>query len=272
LKKKGLALAAAVCCAVFRAEGARAGDAAFPADLPPSAWVVELGGYGILQPTWLGSKSYELSFRPIGELHQAGDWPWLSFPNDSTTYSLFATDDVRAGPAASFSLQSRLHGQDIDLRLGKADVTTQGGAFVEYYPLNTIRTRVEVLQGITGNTGLAANLSADYIWRPRPDWTLTFGPRAQIVNDEYASTYFSTQYALAHGSIYSPFHAEGGLLTSGAEFTGKYDWSGRVSTKFFLDYNQLIGDAADSPRVTSRGAAEQVIVGIGATYRFAIER
>ncbi len=272
MRARRLAIAGSVCCAAFCAGAARAEDAPFGSDLPPSAWIVNLGGYGILEPLWLGSKSYNLTFRPIGDIRQPGDKEWLPFPNDATTYSLYQTDSFRVGPAGSFSLQSRLHGQDIDLRLGRADIDTQGGAFVEYYPLDFIRTRAEVLQGVTGNAGLAVNLSADYIWRPRQDWALTFGPRAQIVSDQYASEYFSTQYALAHNNNYAPFHAQGGLLTSGAEFTSKYDWTSRVSTRFFLDYNQIVGDAADSPRVNARGAAEQVIMGVGATYRFAIER
>lgn len=256
--------------ALVSASAAHALDFPPPEDAPPSAWIVDLGGYGVLQPIWLGSKHYELGFRPIADIRQADDRQFLSFPNDAITYSLLETDSFRAGPAVSISLQSRLHGQDIDLRLAKADVTTQGGGFIEYYPLESIRTRAEVLQGVTGNSGLAVNFSADYIWRPRPDWTLTFGPRAQFANDQYASEYFSTQYAFAHNNLYSPFRVEGGLLSSGAELMGKYDWTSRVSTKFFLDYNQLVGDAAESARVATRGAAEQVTFGIGATYQFTV--
>jgi MipA family protein len=271
MKAWRLVIAMSACGALACANAARGLDFPPPEDAPPSAWIVDLGGYGVVQPTWLGSKHYELGFRPIADIRQAGDRQYLSFPNDAITYSLLETDNLRAGPAGSISLQSRLHGQDIDLHLGKADITTQGGAFVEYYPLGSIRTRAEVLQGITGNPGLAVNLSADYIWRPRPDWTFTFGPRAQLANDRYASGYFSTQYAFAHHNVYAPFRAEGGLMSSGAELTGKYDWTSRISTRLFLDYNQLVGDAAESARVSAKGAPEQVTLGIGATYRFAVQ-
>ncbi len=237
----------------------------------PSAWIVEFGGYGVLEPTYEGSKRYTLGFKPQFDIRDSRDREWLSFPNDAIDYNLFETPNFRAGPAATVTLQSRIHGEDIDLRIGKADVNLRAGAFAEYYPVYNIRTRVELLQGITGNSGFAANFSADYIWRPAMDWTLTIGPRAQLVNDTYASDYFSTQFALKN-HIYTPFRAEGGLLSSGAEMTGKYDWSPQVSAKFFIDYNQLMGDAADSPRVNLRGSSEQVIVGVGATYKFVIER
>ena len=201
---------------------------------------------------------------------KAGSKEWLTFPNDAVGYALFETSNFRAGPAGTLSLQSPYHGQDIDLRLGKAEADLAGGAFAEYYPAAYIRTRVEVLQGITGNTGLAANFSADYIWHPATDWTLTFGPRVQIADAQYASDYFSAQNAKMTGT-YVPFHAEGGVLSSGAEFTGKYNVTSHVSTKFFLDFNELVGDAADNPRVSAKGTSDQFVAGVGASYKFAVQ-
>ncbi len=260
------------CCAILCAGlPARAADLPLAEGVQPSAWIVELGGYGVFEPTYQGSRNYNMTFKPQVDIRETGDKEWLSFPNDAIDYSVYETANFRAGPAGTITLQSRYHGQDIDLRLGKADVNLQAGAFAEYYPIENIRTRVELMQGVTGNTGFATNLSADYIWRPYSDVVLTLGPRAQIVNDQYASDYFSTQLAIKYNS-YVPYRAEGGLLSTGAEMTGTYAWTQNLTAKFFLDYSQLMGDAADSPRVNFRGNAEQVIVGVGASYKFTIER
>ncbi len=126
-----------------------------------------------------------------------------------------------------------------------------------------------MLQGITGNTGLAANFSADFIWHPVTDWTLTFGPRVQIANAQYTSDYFAAENAKKTG-VYAPFQAQGGVLSSGVELTGKYDVTRHVSTKFFLDFNELVGDAADNPRANERGTSEQFVAGFGASYKFAV--
>ncbi len=270
MKRKVVLASQAICVLLCAAPTGRAADIYSLENAPPSAYVVELGGYGVLAPAYEGSNHYVMSFKPIFYYTSPGDRQWLSFPNDAIDINLYETSNFRAGPAASITLQSRYHGEDIDLRLGKADVDLQTGAFAEYYPLANVRTRVEVLQGITGNPGLAANLAADYIWRPAADWTLTLGPRAQIVNDEYASAWFSTENAKKTGT-YVPFRAEGGVLYAGAEFTGKYDWSKEISGRFYMDYDQLMGDAADSPRVSIRGSSEQFIVGAGISYKFAIE-
>ncbi len=223
-----------------------------------------------MEPVYEGSKHDTLAFKPQIEFRQAGDREWLSFPNDAFDLNFYQTANFHAGASANLTLQSRFHGEDIDLRLGKADVDLAGGAFAEFYPVNFIRTRVEMLQGVTGNSGFAANLSADYIWRVAPDLTLTAGPRATIADDRYASDYFSTQNAQRTG-IYTPFKAEGGILSSGAELTSKYALTDRLAAKLYIDYEQLMGDAADNPRVTQRGTAEQFIAGIGASYRFAVE-
>lgn len=259
-----------LCAFACATSSARAFEITSPDDVPPSAWIVDFGGYGVLEPIYEGSKHYNLGFKPQIDIWQAGDKHWLSFPNDAMGFSLYETANFRAGPAGTLTLQSPYHGEDIDLRLGKAEADLAGGAFAEYYPLTYIRTRIEVLQGITGNAGLAANLSADWIWQPHADWTLTLGPRLQLADAAYASDYFSTQNAQRTG-LYTPFHAEGGLLSAGAEITGNYDLTKRLSGKFFVDYNQLAGDAADNPRVSLRGTAEQLIAGFGASYKFAIQ-
>ncbi len=224
----------------------------------------------MFEPSYEGSKRYLLSFKPIVDINKEGDRVWQFFPNDAIGYDLFETDNFHAGPAANLSLQSRFHSPDIDFQFGKADVNLQGGVFAEYYPVANVRTRVEALQGLTGNTGFAVNLMADYIWKPAADWTLTAGPRTQIVNDEYASEYFSIQHALKTRQFVK-FRAEGGVLSAGGELTGAYALTNSLTTRFFVDYSKLAGDAADSPRVDIKGSADQVTVGIGASYKFKVE-
>jgi MipA family protein len=257
------------CAFMGAGASARALDITSIDNVQPSAWIVDLGGYGVLEPSYEGSKHYIMSFKPQVDVWQAGGREWLSFPHDAVSYSFYETNNFRTGPAAVLTLQSRYHGEDIDLRIGKADADLAGGGFAEYYPVNFIRTRVELLQGITSNLGFAANLSADYIWRPSADWTLTFGPRAQLANDQWASAFFSAQSAQRTG-LYVPYHAEGGVISSGLEVTGKYDWTRELSAKFFIDYTQLVGDAADTPKVSVRGSSEQLVMGFGASYKFAV--
>ena len=111
----------------------------FKDDVRPSVYIIELGGYGVFEPSYEGSKRYLLSFKPIVDINKEGDRVWQFFPNDAIGYDLFETANFHAGPAGNLSLQSRFHSPDIDFRLGKADVTLQGGVFAEYYPVENFR-------------------------------------------------------------------------------------------------------------------------------------
>jgi outer membrane protein len=236
----------------------------------PSVYIVELGGYGVFEPTFEGSSRYQMGFKPIFDFYKVGDRVWLSFPNDAFTFDLYETANFHTGVAGDISLQSRHHDNDIDLRLGRSDVNLRAGAFAEYYPIDAVRTRIEVLQAVSGSDGLVATLSADYIWRPDAAWTLTLGPRLAFVDDAYASNYFSTRAGLSDSNV--RFKAAGGFHAAGAELTGNYDWTSKISTKFYMDYSRLAGDAADSPRVDLRGSADQYAIGLGLSYKLSIQR
>jgi len=263
MSRLALAVALSAACLLQFAFGARAEDR--------SVYIVELGGYGMLQPNFEGSSRYQIGFKPIFDIHQAGERVWYSSPNDAITYDIVERRNFRAGVAGDISLQSRFHGDNVDFRVGKSDVDVQLGAFAEYYPVDNIRTRIEALKFVTGIDGFMLNLSADYIAKLNPETTFAIGPRVQFVDDGYASELFSTRVA-ERKKIFVHYSAEGGINSAGLEVAGNYDWTKEITTKVFFDYSRLVGDAADSPRVDVRGAADQVLVGVGASYKFSFQR
>ena len=122
---------------------------------------------------------------------------------------------------------------------GQGQVDLSGGGFAEYYPVSAIRTRAEHCKESPETRGSLP------IYRRIISGGLTrIGRfRSALVcssDSQYTSDFFSAQNAMKTGN-YVPFHAEGGVFSSGAELTGKYDVNRELSTKFFLDYNQLVG-------------------------------
>ncbi len=241
-------------------------------DTPGNYWVVTLGAYGMVEPEFLGSKDYTFSGRPIIDIHAAGAREWLTLPNDAFSLTLYQTGNFRVGAAGDY-LNDRTHYDDPKATRGLNDIdyTLEAGAFAEYYPVPFLRTRAELLQGITGADGLAANLMADYIYSPDPRWMLTVGPRLQIVNEQYQSAFFSVSAAEAANSGTPPltqFHASGGLNSAGVDATARYNLTECFSIRAFGEWDRLLGDAADSPIVKQRGSADQIEVGLGAAYKF----
>ena len=98
-----------------------------------------------------------------------------------------------------------------------------------------------------------------------------------------AATAAGTAYCLSHGSVCT-LEA---LAATGASprWMQVFIYNDRGFTREFAERaaaakydaliltvdNQLIGDAADSPHVSLRGSAEQLIAGVGASYKFAVQ-
>ncbi len=238
-------------------------------DGPGGFWVVTIGGYGGAEPEFPGSKSDAFAFRPIIDIHRAGEREWLTLPNNSFSVTLYQTGNFRAGVAGDYLLD-RNHRDDSSALTGLRDInyTLELGGFAEYYPAPFLRTRVELLQGVTGAEGLAANLMADFIYRPDARWQFTAGPRLQFVNTQYESTFFSINQAESIGSGLAVYHANGGLNSAGIDATARYNVNERLSLRAFAEWDRLVGDAANSPIVIVRGSENQFEFGIGAAYSF----
>jgi len=232
-------------------------------------WVVTIGGYGAAEPAFPGSKDYTASGRLIFDVHRAGDREWLTLPNDAASLTLYEAGNFRAGVAGDYIL-SRTHNDDSAALLGLHDInyTIELGGFAEFYPVPFVRTRAEVLQGVTGADGLIANLMADFIYRPAPCWLFTVGPRLTFVDGQYNSAFFSINPIESVVSGLPTYSATGGFYSGGVDATIRYDFSERISIRAFAEWDRLAGSAADSPLVRLRGSEDQFQIGVGAAYKF----
>ncbi len=259
----GIIAAAAVlaCASVIASERANA--------FGSGPWVVTIGGWVVAQPDYEGSDDYEAAFRPIFNIRKEGSKEWLSLPDDSAGIAVFETSNFRIGPAFGFTPERDSSDNRALRGLKSVDFTIEAGAFVEYWPADRLRTRLEVLQGLNGHDGLVANLSADIVLHPAERWMFTVGPRVTWVDDNYADAYFS----VGPGSPSLPlFGADGGLHSAGVGASLSYDVTETVQIKLFGEYDRLIGDAADSPLVELRGSKDQFTAGLGFSYRFTVGR
>lgn len=267
----GLAAAYVLIAAIAAAPSpASASDDVSVAHYGGSAWVVTVGGWAVVQPDYEGSDDYELGFRPTVNIRRADSREWLALPDDRAGFALYETQNFRIGPAFGL-VWDRDSSDNRDLRgLDDVDFTFEAGLFVEYWPVESLRTRLEVVQGIGGHEGLVANLSADGVWRPSERWLFTAGPRLTFVGDGYADAYFSISDRESMKSLLPAYDAEGGLHSAGFGASATWRWTPEIDLKLFAEYDRLLGDAADSPIVADRGSEDQLSFGIGASYRFEV--
>jgi MipA family protein len=231
---------------------------------------VTLGGYGGSEPSFLGSESYVGTFRPIIDIYRAGDRTWLTLPTDAYSFTLYSAGDFRFGVAGDYIINRSHHDDSAVKGLPDINYTAELGAFAEYYPVPFLRTRFELLQGVSGADGLEANLMGDYILSPDPRWLFTVGPRLQLVNTQYQSTFFSIGTTASGLSGLPPYKASGGLGSAGIDATVRYYLTEQLSLRAFAEWDRLLGDAEESPLVIFRGSDDQYQFGLGVTYRFTV--
>lgn len=239
-----------------------------------SDWVVTLGAWGNISPEFSGSNHYDLGGSPIIDFHRVGDKEWLSLPNDGIDYELFSTNNFRAGPVGQIRWD---FGNTRDRGLKEigntgVDLSLEIGAFVEYWPAEWLRTRLEARNAVYGAEGWVFDLSSDVVWHPTTQWTVAAGPRLSIADSDYMNAYYGLNTAQAASAHLSKYEASAGVRSAGAGLYGEYQWNEHLSTMASFEYERLVGSAGDSPLVSEAGSPDQFTVSFGAKYRFVWNR
>jgi outer membrane protein len=233
-----------------------------------SDWTVTLGVEGRVMPTYEGSANTMLQPFRMFDVRRAGKPARFRSPRDGFSFGVLDYGRFIAGPTTKVRF-ARNEGDSTNLRgLGDVGWAFEAGAFAEYWPSDWLRTRVELRQGFGGHHGLVSDITADVVMPVSPQLTLSAGPRTTLVSSAYSNTYFSITPAQSIASGLPVYNARGGLHSVGAGAQARYEWSPQCATHMFVEYERLIGDAANAPLVVTYGKRDQIQLGIGATYSF----
>jgi len=238
--------------------------------LPPVSgnWTVMVGVGGEYRPSFEGSKNSMLSPIPIFTIRRAGSAEPFRAPRDSASVALIDFGDLRAGPAAKFIPGRKSYNYSELNGLGDVKAAVELGGFVEYYPVDWFRVRSEVRQGLGGHHGAVVDLSADFVVPVIQRLTVSAGPRFTWESTQATSPYFGVDAMQAAASGLPIFDAKGGAHSAGFGTQVKYRIHPQWEIHSYIEYERLLGDAAKSPLVATRGSVNQTTVGIGASYAF----
>lgn len=271
----------AACCAIAALPMAASGQTAFTLPAPPfelpflpplsGSWTVTIGAQGQYQPDFEGAKASMLSAAPIFSIHRAGSADPFRSPLDSASIALIDFGDLRAGPAAKFVPARLQDGHPELFGLGDVNAALELGGFIEYFPVDWFRLRNETRAGLGGHRGVVSDFSADFIVPMTSGITISGGPRFAWESTDAISPYFSINAAQAMATGLPIFNAMGGAHSAGAGMQVKYQISPQWEVHSFVEYERLLGDAANSPLVAVRGSVNQTTVGIGASYSFDVK-
>jgi outer membrane protein len=241
--------------------------------LPPvsGTWTVMVGAEGASTPDFEGAKRSMLSPVPIFSIRRAGSTDQFRGPRDSPSIALIDFGDLRAGPVGKFEAARKQYNYSELNGLGDVKAAIELGGFVEYFPVDWFRTRVELRQGVVGHNGTVADFSADFIVPVIQRFTVSAGPRFTWESTQATSPYFSIDTVQAMASGLPIFNAKGGAHSYGAGAQVSYRINPQWEVHSYVEYQRLLGDAAASLLVTLRGSPNQTTIGMGASYAFDVK-
>jgi len=247
-----------------------------PFQLPmvPSAsgtWTVMVGIGGEYKPDFEGANRAMLSPIPIFAIRRAGSTEQFRGPRDSPSIAFLDFGDLRAGPVAKFEAARKQFNYSELNGLGDVKAAVELGGFVEYYPVDWFRTRVELREGVVGHNGTVADFSADFIVPVIQRLTISAGPRFTWESTQATSPYFGVDAVQAMTSGLPLFNAKGGAHSYGAGTQVSYRINQQWEVHSYVEYERLLGDAAASPLVTLRGSPNQTTFGVGFSYSFDVK-
>lgn len=276
-----LSIAAAALAALALAAALGVGRGASAADLmaaqraptfaavDPNLWIVTLTANVQATPRYPGSGEYTALGYPSLDIRRAGTLRRFSTPDDGISFSLYDSPLFRVGPTARY-VPGRYYGDDRKnlFGLNDAQFAIEPGVFLEFYPVEWLRTRFELRHGVFGHHGFVGSVGADYI-QPLGPWQVSLGPRFNFGDASFARTYFGVEpYEAALNGRLTAFRPDS-YTTVGVLGALTYTFNERWAATGYVGYNRIVGSSADSPLVRHGiGTANQYTFGVKVNYSF----
>ena len=265
---RSLILVMAVSTLPWAARAQDAGTATSTASSATDAWIVTLGGSFTLGPSYEGARTFGPFFSPSFDIRRADEPATFGAPDDNFGIGLFDLGAFKLGPLAG--IREGRPGGAVPGLPGYA-WALEGGGFAEYWPVEgLLRTRVELLQGLGAEGGLAANLSADFVQK-QGLFTWSIGPRLSLADSALMQTEFGvTPLASALNGHIAPYAPDAGVKSLGLTSSLSYEVSPDWTTTLYGSYQRLAGAAAASPVTALSGSQNQITVGVGFEHAFVL--
>jgi MipA family protein len=255
LFRSGLAvgLAGALAAGAARAEG----------------WIVTVGGRVAAYPPYEGAGHDVFVPSPMLSIRRADSPNRFEPPDGGSALALIANRYIVAGPLIRF----RLSRGDTDKLTGldKIGWAAEPGVFVELWPTNWLRGRVEARRGIVGHQGWVGDAAADLVYTGRR-WSASIGPRLGYGDSTYFDTYFGVTPAEAARSpfIDTAYEPGAGRRYAGVEVAVARHLNPHWVTTFDVGYHRLARAAALSPIIEVAGSPNDVSAALSLTYSFGL--
>ena len=236
-----------------------------------SEWTVILGAGGTFGPDYEGSDDLEFQTFPLIVI-EYGDI--ARFRGNQATVSLLRSsgplgeDEIEAGPMARFVFGRNDNENNALDGLGDVENSIEVGGFLRY-GVGPWSSELSVLQDVAGgHEGLVVAWEAGRRFQLMPRVGLETGVAISWADGTYMDSYFTINGAQAAASGLDEFDADAGFKDVGAKVGVNVKLTSRWALNGEVQFDRLLGDAADSPIVDDEGSPNQIEIRSFLGYRF----
>ena len=240
-----------------------------PATALAEQWIVTVGGAVGADPPYEGAGHLDIEPSATFNVRRA-DKPYrFTPPDDGSNFALLSNRYIEFGPM--FRVREERGDTGHLEGFNKVDVAVEPGVFVNLWPTNWLRARVEARYGLFAYDGPVGDAGIDVIHTGRK-WDLSIGPRYGYGGSHYMDTYFGVtpQEAAASPLIKTPYDPGAGPRYAGLEVAASYHITNRLRTYYGFGYHRLTKLAEDSPVVKVAGSPNDYLASVGVSYSFGI--
>lgn len=247
------------------AEMEDAGESLEPGDekFVKDDWFVRIGIMGGAVPGYMGSDHYEGSYTPRGKIV----WRDLVFLNDRQLgVNLYKDEHLSVGPYLRYN-GGRSDDNDGLEGMGDIDRTMTAGAFFNYR-LGVVRFKSEVRHDVLGQdqgTLAIVRLGTRVPWSAP---AVTLYASTSWASDTYMNSFFGVNAAQSVRAALPVYDPGSGIRDVSLSLSSGYQISKHWALGGQVEYQRLLGDAADSPIVDEQGSRNQFVIGLGLNYTF----
>lgn len=226
-------------------------------------WYVRIGVIGGAVPGYLGSSHYEGSYSPRAKIV----WRDRLFLNDRQLgVNAYKDERLAIGPFLRYT-GGRSDSDEELAGMGHVDRTLMAGGFVNYR-LGPARfkseVRTDVLDEGQGTLAIARLGARLPLHAPLFNVYLS----TTWASAEHMQTFFGIDAGQSARTGLDEYDADAGFRDVAVSLSSGYAITARWSVGAQLEYQHLLGDAADSPLVEERGSPDQFVIGVGVNYTF----
>ncbi len=243
--------------------------------LPEDVTNIRLGLGPAISPAYEGSDDYKIQPVPVISLRYKNlievdnnEIKIIAFNHGFQSGTRFAGGTLRFGPLVSLNF-GRSEGDSTDL-VGMGDVGTslELGAFVSY-TVNKTRVRVRARQDVLGgHNGATVQFDVAQTFYRDGRFALSGSVSSMFATVNYMKSFFGVNGRQAAASGLPFYHPGSGFKDVTVGTNGSYAFSAQWSLVANASYERLLGDAAASPLVATRGSRNQFSLSTFAVYTF----